>query len=1130
MQAQTAQALPSVTPESAPGHPHPDLFAELLANPEGERPLAELRRLAAQSPAEGATLMEYLAQATADADPVRACRWLTVAAAVWSDAAGDAKRAARALRAAIDVCPTDEDALVQLTRLYRDNGKHRPLARLLERRAESLLEEAGDDPSALARAAEAFTALGHLLRDPPLDSPTEAIAAYNCAIATNAAGLDTFRAARELYLEAEQSADALPLFALEREHCEDPDQLATLYREEAHARRLAGDAAGATAVLRLAHKLAPDAPGLAEDLWRSVSDRIAAGETVLPEERAEAADILAGAAARMEAKALPEHDLPNLKLAFALATRALTGAPRAAELVRQAEVLVGLGAERPLALRHAEPSLAGLTPEEVAPLLQRLEAVAGPDEAVELHQRAVERAQSPETRVPAVEAAVRAAVKRGGPERIQQLFESIVVHCADEPSLSALEKAASDADKTRGGTVVRGLLAAALAAAEPVVVDGGRARAALLRRAARIARRHLGDPDQAFEWLGDALFARLEGALEDALEPLQEHVEALRKSQPVGQDGGHPRAPGQGSPPSRPAPPLLHTPSVPPPPPPVPKIQVVAARGQKLPPPSLPVPRLVIKGPAPLEPSKPRPPTPEPPAPPPPLTARVEVPAAPIAPAEPPAPAPIARVDAPPPPPAPPVPIARAEAPSPLPPAPTPTPPSIRFDAPPLPAPAPPAPPPPPAPPVRAEAPAPPPPAPAPPVPPVRAEAPSPPPPPPPPPTPPRPATLPPGSMARPDPGVGRTTPAPPVPPPPPLTPLPPPAGRAETYAARLGTMPPAPPVPGRPATMPPPPPPVPQRPVLTGRPPTIPPPTGTPLPPPVGHAPVAPPPEPPAPPPPPPPPPVQAAPPSPPLVQAPHPPVQAAPPPPPPPAPSAPSLTQKPLLRSASSRRKVTLQPLGPGEAPRAPVASTPGEFPKPAVQPVGEVRDPFAPAPAPPAPQRTSGDELIADLFQDMHELDFCADSMEGAIFTLALAMEKLGTGAGMVHLYDIDQREFVVVHAAGPGASILRGLRTADTDPLAADALRTRGAVLIADASADTRTSGQRWAALRNAMGQPIASVASARVALAGRFLGLIELVHAAGGSVFEAGDEHALSYIAERFTEFVAAHGVMLGDDA
>jgi GAF domain-containing protein len=179
--------------------------------------------------------------------------------------------------------------------------------------------------------------------------------------------------------------------------------------------------------------------------------------------------------------------------------------------------------------------------------------------------------------------------------------------------------------------------------------------------------------------------------------------------------------------------------------------------------------------------------------------------------------------------------------------------------------------------------------------------------------------------------------------------------------------------------------------------------------------------------------------------------------------------------------------------------------------------------------ARQRVSGDELIADLFQEMHELDFCADSIDAASFTLALAMEKLGSDAGIVHLYDIDRREFVVVSAAGPGVSSLRGLRTRETDPLAEEALRTRGAVIVGDVESDARALAPRWGAVRAALGRPLASIACARAAQAGRFLGLIELCHARGTTPFQEGDEHALSYIAERFTEFVAAHGVTLADE-
>jgi hypothetical protein len=180
--------------------------------------------------------------------------------------------------------------------------------------------------------------------------------------------------------------------------------------------------------------------------------------------------------------------------------------------------------------------------------------------------------------------------------------------------------------------------------------------------------------------------------------------------------------------------------------------------------------------------------------------------------------------------------------------------------------------------------------------------------------------------------------------------------------------------------------------------------------------------------------------------------------------------------------------------------------------------------------AKRRASGEELLADVFQEMHQLAFCADSLDAASFTLALALEKLASDAGIVHLYDIDRREFVVVSAAGPGILSLCGLRTSESDPLAAEALRTRGAVLVHNAEADLRAQAPRWGAVRSALAEPLRCIACARAAQAGRFLGLLELCNGEGTGAFEAGDEHALSYLAERFTEFVAAHGVTLGKES
>jgi hypothetical protein len=1165
--------------QDAPAPPPQALVDAILADPTSERSTAELRQIAMRSPTAGAVLLEQLAEEHAEDDPLRASRWLTVAAALWSDGVGDAKRAARALRAALDLCPTDEDALAQLTRLYRDNGKHRALVRLLERRAEAFLEQAPADPTAARRAAEAFTSLGHLLRDPPLESPTEAIAAYNRAIATGAATHETFRAARDLYLEAEQSADALPLFALEREATADPTDLIALYREEAAARRLAGDNAGASALLRLAQKLDPDGPALAEDLWRSIADRIDAGETVLPEERADAAKALAAVAAKLEATALPSNDLAGLKLAFGLAVRALEGAARAAELVRQAEVLVGLGAERPLALRHAEPGFAGVDPNDAAPLLDRLVALAGIDQVIDLHERLIARAASFDDRAVAIAVAARTTTK-ASPHHLERFFASATSLSSGEPALGALERLARDGDAARGGTSQRRLFAHALAACEPEADDGGRVRAALLRRAATMARRELGDPDQAFEWLGDALFARLEGVLA----PIEAQLEPVR---PVGRASATLAPTPARIPPAPPAPPA-------PSPPQAPKSQRM-----RLPPPVTPGPL----APRPVglrEPSLPDVGSQAYPSPPPATPSpHTPAPAAPIAAKAPePSPVPNARPRTMPPP----VPTAAPMTPPPVPPAPPPRVPSAPSFAPPPPPPvgkpaialapgvtphapamsAPPAahatPPPPP---VVAATPPPPPVAPVTPVPPVAPAAATPPPapvasPPEPPPVhAARPRTVPPPVPAFPPiahagaNGVATPTPTPTPTPSPPAPPPPPPPTRAQ-----LPSLPATPAVPKRPYF----PPAAPRggdaalragelQSVLRG-----------------GD--LAPSPRP--------------ATPEPPPVTAPHEPrrmasfdvdldslsadaspaLQASLPEPPPVPAAAPPLSSVPPVpaakaSSASSRRKVKAatvkepkeQPSQWGTAPPEPPPVAPAQ-PAPPI----ELKDPFARpsgpppvpsspphaapieratpipsrivlppppppiavAPPPPAPARrgprVSGDELIADLFQDMHELDFCTDSVDAATFTLSLAMDKLESDIGIVHLYDIDRREFVVVRAAGPGTGVLARLRTSEADPLAAEALRSRGAVILPDAANDPRAIGGRWDALRTALGQPLACIATIRAAQGGRFLGLIELGyrHTAGG--FAEGDEHALSYIAERFTEFVAAHGVMLGEDS
>jgi hypothetical protein len=897
------------------------LVAEIMANPHTEEALAQLQRLGVSNPIEGAAVLERLAATAAPRQPAHASRWLTEAAALWAGAAGDPKRAAWALRAAIELSPGDDRALARLTQLYRENGKHRVLARILERRADALAEQAGRDPEALRRAALAFTSLAHLLRDEPLESPAEATAMLRRAhrldpaapgLADELARAVLGRVGGDEPVPADECGEAAEIFAAAGERTGNEEAWRAAERCFAAAERWedaswAAERRGAyPEALALLEHAAQGAPedrvrvGLREarllavgmgDVRRagaryaSLLDELPPGcdaatlERLIRADRGGAASAV-DVAGKLEAAALEASDLRALKLAFELSARALSGVARAVELVRQAEVLTGLGAEPPLALRHAEAGLHGLGFASAVPLLQRLSALGAPDDAIDLHERHLARVAAAD-RAAAVELAAGVAVKRGTVERLKRFFEAASVLCTDAASLDALEKAAASGDQKRGGTVLRGLLASALAQAEPAARDGGRARVLLLRRAARIARRDLGDPDLAFEWLGDALFARLEAALEDARSP---------------REGQAPPRGASSAPPPRPEP---------------------EAKSAK------------------------------------PAEAPAALPAAAPPAAAPPAAAPL------------------VEMPASL----------LQTDS-----------------------------------------------------------DLPPVVVP-----IARQPNRPPMVPPPPI--------------ARE---------PNRPPTVPPPPPIARE----LKRPPTIPPPP--PAAPPSVRAPSRP-----------------SPPPVPSSTRAPT----RPPPPPAPPPPAAPP----------PSSRVVAAPPWSP------PTTSPP---------------------PEPAAKRRLSGEELITDLFLSMHPLDFCKDALEGATFTLKLAMEKLASAVGLVHLYDIDRREFVVVRAAGPGAAALRGLRTGDAEPLVTEIMRTRGALVIRDAASDPRASGQRWEALRGAFDPPrvVASVACARLALGGRFLGMVELANLAGTGAFVEGDEHALAYIAERFTEFVADHGVLLGEEA
>jgi hypothetical protein len=262
-------------------------------------------------------------------------------------------------------------------------------------------------------------------------------------------------------------------------------------------------------------------------------------------------------------------------------------------------------------------------------------------------------------------------------------------------------------------------------------------------------------------------------------------------------------------------------------------------------------------------------------------------------------------------------------------------------------------------------------------------------------------------------------------------------------------------------------------------------------------------------------------------------------PPPPPltaPPEQPMPAAAPQDVMAATMAASPVLSPPLEalPSGPPLAVAPALPAEPPAPASKKLVIVPEAVTPqpvtapaeaprAPAPSAPSvRLSGVELIADLFECMHDLHFLPDALAGADFVLSLMLDKLPSAVVLIHFYDIDAREFVVVRAVGVGAGKVMQLRTNEKEPLIAEAMRKRRAVVLDDATADQRVQNGRWALI----GEPPRSLVCAPVELGGRFLGLIELSNPLDGQPFREGDGHAITYIGEQFAEFLAARGIVV----
>jgi hypothetical protein len=461
-----------------------------------------------------------------------------------------------------DLDPTNDDALAKVAELYQGTDKHGDAASALERR----LKGATSDEVKLEVANKLAD-----LYEGPLDDPKAAVRVLDIVRGLDPEDFGAIQRLAELCERIEDwprvAEHLLQLMEVEGDE-EEVSRMTRRRAEILHEKVGKGDdALGALlevadrgdvpcreAYVALGDKLgwkgvvavklvewnvaAPSSPARTEAL-RGAFDRFLEVErkvdaAAVGKEVARIKGTDTEFAERLEKLAVELTDLDVLAVAHDLLVQDLTGPARAEEFVRQAEVLVDCGVDSETCIQHGEQALTSVPPAEVEPLLVRLAHLCTDNaRLIEVYERQVTRCKNPQDKLYALARAARIAAEHGDFERARGFFDIVLGSGAQEDAIESLEAAARAGDAEKGSDKLRRTLAESLSAGGQGARDGGRTRSAMLARAARIAFDDLGDREQAFVWIGDAIIAHVEEEQLDQLELFAREVGDPRRAEAV---------------------------------------------------------------------------------------------------------------------------------------------------------------------------------------------------------------------------------------------------------------------------------------------------------------------------------------------------------------------------------------------------------------------------------------------------------------------------------------------------------------------------------------------------------------------------------------------------------------------
>ncbi|HEY6722798.1 MAG TPA: hypothetical protein VI197_02170 [Polyangiaceae bacterium] len=170
-------------------------------------------------------------------------------------------------------------------------------------------------------------------------------------------------------------------------------------------------------------------------------------------------------------------------------------------------------------------------------------------------------------------------------------------------------------------------------------------------------------------------------------------------------------------------------------------------------------------------------------------------------------------------------------------------------------------------------------------------------------------------------------------------------------------------------------------------------------------------------------------------------------------------------------------------------------------------------------------SSDDLILDLFERMHELHFMADVVNGSEFVLRVVKQTLPSAFVLIHVFDINTKNFVVVRQSGGNREDLLMFQTPDSDALVRKVMRASRTVKVTEAEAAGAFGDGRWKAAR----APVGPLLVGPVKQGGRYLGMIEIANPSGAKAFADTEANALDYICEQFAEFLTNRPIVLDAD-